>query len=149
MKTASAILCMIALALCLMAATPDAPVSAYAQPQPNDIREIIVTSIPDGDTVTADVLMGKLGGTDIIMRGVRLRLKGVSCYEMSDPDPKTREVAIVEREALAKMLFGAKHVTARLYRHGTFDRHDAEIFTETLAVNAAMLAYPQGGRGVK
>ena len=140
---------MIAFALCLMAATPDAPAPPYIQPQPSDVREIIVTTVHDGDTVTADVFMGALGGTDVIMRGVRLRLKGVSCYELDATAPKDREVAIVEREALAKLLFGAKHVTARLYRHGTFDRHDAEIFTETLNCNTAMLVYPQGGRGVK
>ena len=126
---------------------------AYTQPEANDVREIVVTKVHDGDTITADVYMGALGGTEIVLRGVRLRLKDVSAFEiLDDPnkqDAQERATGIMERDALAKMLFGAKHVTARLYRHGTFDRHDADIFTETLNCNAQMRTYPQGGRGVK
>lgn len=145
MKTLTTIIA-VSIALCLMAATP-AP--KYSQPTDDSIREIIVTKVADGDTVTADVYMGALGGTEIVMRGVRLRLKDVSCYEVTSQDPQEREVALREQEALSKLIYGAKRVTAKLYRHGTFDRHDAEIFTDTVSCNEVMRTYPQGGRGIK
>jgi endonuclease YncB( thermonuclease family) len=150
MKAASALLAMFALALCLIAGGPQEPSAIpYKQPQDNNIRSIKVTSVADGDTVTAEVSMGRLGGAECVVRGVRLRLKGVSCLEIekdaSKQDVREREVAIVEREALAKLVFGTKNTTARIYRSGSYDRYDAIIYTDTLNVNEAMLAYPQGG----
>ena len=150
MKSLTAILGMMGTAWLLCSSAAPTPAAPYAQPMDSGIREITVTAVPDGDTITADVDMGDIGGMTCILKGVRLRLKGVSAYEITaDPKKQTiqdRETGILEREALAKMLFGSKTVTARIFRHGTYDRHDAILYTSELEVNKAMLEFPQGGR---
>jgi hypothetical protein len=123
----------------------------YQQQQDNHVREIIVRTVHDGDTITADVCFGTLGRTEFWAHNVRLRLKDVRAYEiLDDPakqDVKEREVALIERQALSAALQAndAAPLTARLYRQ-TYDRYEAVIYTARQNVNELMRTYPQGGR---
>jgi hypothetical protein len=123
-------------------------VVVYAQPQDNEVREITIHTVHDGDTVTADVCMGKIGRTEYWARNVRLRLKDVRAYEI-DPkaDHESQKIAALEHDALsaAVMATDAQPLTARLFRQ-TYDRYEAVIYTAKQNVNELMLGYPQGGR---
>lgn len=150
MKRCFSIIAMSALACLLCAAGLSIP-SAYTQPEDNGVRDIRVTAVHDGDTVTADILMGTLGRTLFWAHGVRLRLKGVRAYEIMDDAakqaPEERRIAITERDALSAALnaTNAAPLRAKLF-HQTFDRYEAVIYTAKLNANELMLTYPQGGR---
>ena len=114
----------------------------YHQLLDNNVREIEIVKVYDGDTCTVHILMGKLGGQKVWMRDVRLRLKGVNCYELNAKEVKDRELAIVERAVLTRLLLQTGIITARLY-HQTYDRFEADIYTRTGWVNETMRAQPQ------
>lgn len=114
----------------------------YKQPLDNSVREIVVTKVYDGDTVTATILFGSLGREQIKTENIRLRLKGVNCYEMNAKDQKDRDTAVMERDVLFGLLQTSGIITAHLY-HQTYDRFEAVLYTKKGNVNDAMKTYPQ------
>lgn len=130
---------------CGLAEVPKLTPQPPTQPTDANIRGITsIAVIHDGDTFTCDMDMIRLGEVHIAANKIRIRLKGVSSYEVNDKDPERRAVAMVERDALAKILLGAKTITVQLFRQ-THDRYEGVVWADGVNVNEQMRTYPQGG----
>jgi endonuclease YncB( thermonuclease family) len=128
---------------------PPAPnPTSYVQPRDNDVREVIgqIIEVHDGDTFTCDVISSQWGEAMDVKHKLRVRLSGVHCFEMNDPNPANLATAKTERDALAAALFGAKLVTLKFNHVQSHDRYVASVYTESMDVCAYMLTFPQGGK---
>lgn len=124
-----------------------AKVPVVVQPD-NEGRLIQLVSVHDGDTIKVNMMVQKLGEVEMWLHNVRLRLRGVSAYEIDKGTPDDIKVATMEREALNALLTAntSLPLTARLFRQ-THDRYEVEIRTaDGKNVNEIMRTYSQGGR---
>ncbi len=91
-----------------------------------------ITSVYDGDTVTADVDLGM----KVWVKGVKLRLYGIDTPELRGDE---REAGIVSRDALrAKILH--KEVVIHSLGRGKYGRWLAVVWVDDDNVNLSMIA---------
>lgn len=69
---------------------------------------VVVDHVHDGDTIYVDIP----GWPAVAGRGVGLRVHGVACPEMGDPNPEDHELAMDARDYVARRIKASKRVEA-------------------------------------
>lgn len=115
----------------------------WNQPLPNGVYECVAPQVMDGDTLKVDIILSTV--PDVRLHGAKLRLRGVHAYEIGKGTPEEQKTAEMERQALSRIVLSAKKLTCRIHKT-TYDRYEAELWSDTQDICAAMQAYPQGGR---
>ena len=90
-----------------------------------------ITSVYDGDTVTADIDLG----FEVWLRGQRLRLLNIDTPEVRGASKKA---GIISRDALRSRILD-KEVTIKSDRRGKYGRWLVEIYLDTENINTWLL----------
>ena len=96
------------------------------------IYNAIITSVYDGDTVTADIDLG----FEVWLKGQKLRLLNIDTPEVRG---KEKAEGIVSRDALRSRILG-KEVKIKSDRKGKYGRWLVEIFLDDENINNWLLA---------
>lgn len=121
--------------------------SKYKQPVDASVRRVIPERVLDGDTFLCRVYALKLGQQEIVMEHVKVRLKDVRCYEMSDETDEGKKIALMEQKKLNELLMAndSQPITVKFYAKQTHDRYEGIVYSKLLNINEEMLKLPQGG----
>lgn len=138
MKTASAFLCLLALALCLIAATPDVPVVKSLAPKDNNVRVASFVRVVDGDTIVLNIALGD--GVGVTNRHIRMA-------EVHMPERFTEE-GIKATEHLIKLIAERPHqpIVVQLLGNDKYGRVVGIVWCGNTNLCTEMAKLPQGGK---
>lgn len=141
MKTASAILGMIMLALCLMAATPDAPAVRPVVPKDNYVREATFVRVIDGDTIVLNIYLGD---------GVTATNRHIRMSEVYSPERFTPE-GVSATANLKKLIDDrpGQPISVQLLGNDKYGRVVGVVWCGDTNLCTEQAKLPQGGKGIK